>query len=179
MDQAIELAIAEDLGAELKDLTTDAIVAEDVSASGFVYLKEPGMVVGLQVMASIFRRFDDRIKLVRLVDDAASHLCRQFSHICPRMDAGFPVRHTILQTIVSRALIRDAIAKSRIYVDNRLQHTLNLRFNIPFFQRGQFPASVANGSQEIILPNPWAGRGNSAPFDQRMYNFRESSQLRG
>lgn len=95
------------------------------------------------------------------------------------MDAGFPVRHTILQTIVSRALICDAIAKSRIYVDNRLQHTLNLRFNIPFFQRGQFPASVANGSQEIILPNPWAGRGNSAPFDQRMYNFRESSQLRG
>jgi hypothetical protein len=50
---------------------------------------------------------------------------------------------------------------------------LNLRFDIPFFQRGKFPASVANASQEIILPNPWTGRGNSAPFDQRMCNFRE------
>src|ERR1700761_5491918 len=44
---------------------------------------------------------------------------------------------------------------------------LSLSFNIPFFQRGKFPTSVANASQEIILPNPWAGRGNSAPFDQR------------
>ncbi|KAH9958464.1 glycoside hydrolase family 16 protein [Russula dissimulans] len=57
----------------------------------------------------------------------------------------------------------------RIYVDNRLQHMLDLRFNIPFFQRGKFPTSVANASQEIILPNPWAGRGNSAPFDQPFY----------
>jgi len=60
----------------------------------------------------------------------------------------------------------------RIYVDNRLQHMLDLRFDIPFFQRGQFPTSVANGSQEILTPNPWSGRGNSAPFDQRMCNFR-------
>ena len=44
---------------------------------------------------------------------------------------------------------------------------LDLRFNIPFFERGDFPASVSNGSQEIILPNPWVGRGNSAPFDRR------------
>ncbi len=56
---------------------------------------------------------------------------------------------------------------SRIYVDNRLQHMLSLQFDLPFFQRGKFPASVANASQEIIVPNPWAGRGNSAPFDQR------------
>jgi hypothetical protein len=45
---------------------------------------------------------------------------------------------------------------------------LSLRFDLPFFQRGQFPASVSNASQEIIVPNPWAGRANSAPFDQRM-----------
>ncbi|KAF8460789.1 glycoside hydrolase family 16 protein [Russula ochroleuca] len=57
----------------------------------------------------------------------------------------------------------------RIYVDNRLQHMLDLRFDVPFFQRGKFPTSVANASQEIILPNPWAGRGNSAPFDQPFY----------
>lgn len=57
----------------------------------------------------------------------------------------------------------------RVYVDNRLQHMLDLRFDIPFFQRGQFPTSVANGSQEILTPNPWSGRGNSAPFDQPFY----------
>jgi hypothetical protein len=44
---------------------------------------------------------------------------------------------------------------------------LSLRFDVPFFQRGKFPASVSNASQEIIVPNPWAGRANSAPFDQR------------
>lgn len=57
----------------------------------------------------------------------------------------------------------------RIYVDSRLQHMLDLRFNIPFFERGDFPASVSNASQEIILPNPWAKSGNSAPFDQPFY----------
>jgi len=54
----------------------------------------------------------------------------------------------------------------RIYVDSRLQHMLDLRFNVPFFQRGDFPTTISNASQEIILPNPWQGRGNSAPFDQ-------------
>ncbi|KAF8260586.1 glycoside hydrolase family 16 protein [Lactarius quietus] len=57
----------------------------------------------------------------------------------------------------------------RIYVDSRLTYMLALTFNIPFFQRGKFPTSVANASQEIILPNPWANRGNSAPFDQPFY----------
>jgi hypothetical protein len=46
---------------------------------------------------------------------------------------------------------------------------LSLRFDLPFFQRGEFPASASNASQEIIVPNPWAGRANSAPFDQRMH----------
>jgi hypothetical protein len=45
---------------------------------------------------------------------------------------------------------------------------LNLRFDVPFFQRGKFPTYVSNASQEITVPNPWAGRANSAPFDQRM-----------
>jgi hypothetical protein len=57
----------------------------------------------------------------------------------------------------------------RIYVDSRLTYMLSLTFNEPFFQRGKFPTSVTNGSQEINLPDPWAGRGNSAPFDQPFY----------
>jgi hypothetical protein len=72
-----------------------------------------------------------------------------------------------------RALTPNTISKkkknidSRIYVDSRLQHMVNLRFDVPFFERGNFPTSVSNASQQIVVPNPWSGRGNSAPFDQR------------
>lgn len=51
-------------------------------------------------------------------------------------------------------------------MDSRLQYMLQLKFDIPFFERGDFPVSVSNESQQIILPDPWAGAGNSAPFDQ-------------
>ncbi|KAA1470751.1 glycoside hydrolase family 16 protein [Dentipellis sp. KUC8613] len=57
----------------------------------------------------------------------------------------------------------------RIYVDSRLTHMLELTFNIPFFERGDFPTAVSNASQEIILENPWQGAGNAAPFDQPFY----------
>ncbi|KAN0128110.1 Concanavalin A-like lectin/glucanase domain containing protein [Lactarius tabidus] len=57
----------------------------------------------------------------------------------------------------------------RIYVDSRLTYMLSLSFDIPFFQRGKFPTTVSNASQEIVVPNPWANRGNSAPFDQPFY----------
>ncbi|KAF8814564.1 concanavalin A-like lectin/glucanase [Phlegmacium glaucopus] len=57
----------------------------------------------------------------------------------------------------------------RIYVDTRLHHLLDLRMNMPFFQRGDFPAVVQNGSEAIILENPWSGGTKSAPFDQSFY----------
>ena len=83
------------------------------------------------------------------------------------------IQHRFVFFFSPRSLIpakkkHNTIHTSRIYVDNRLQHMLNLRFDVPFFQRGKFPASVSNASQEIIVPNPWTGRANSAPFDQRM-----------
>lgn len=77
--------------------------------------------------------------------------------------------------IPENTIHKKKIQYSRVYVDDRLQHMLNLRFDVPFFQRGKFPASVANASQEIIVPNPWTGRGNSAPFDQRISPFRAPS----
>jgi hypothetical protein len=100
------------------------------------------------------------------------------------MDGGLPVRDFFSRSsqllfFSPRPLIPDDETfffffqqTRRIYVDNRLQHMLNLRFDIPFFQRGQFPTSVSNASQEIVVPNPWANRGNSAPFDQRACNPR-------
>ena len=53
-----------------------------------------------------------------------------------------------------------------MYVDTRLHHMLDLRLNVPFFERGDFPAVVQNGSQSIVLKNPWANGTKAAPFDQ-------------
>ncbi|KAF8521629.1 glycoside hydrolase family 16 protein [Hysterangium stoloniferum] len=57
----------------------------------------------------------------------------------------------------------------RVYVDSRLKKSLDIRFNTPFFARGDFPPSFRNNTVTIPLENPWAGRGYSAPFDQEFY----------
>ena len=59
------------------------------------------------------------------------------------------------------------VIASRVSVDTKLKHSLDLRFNTPFFDRGNFPDEVKNGTGTIPLTNPWTDRGNSAPFDQR------------
>ncbi|KAF4569997.1 Concanavalin A-like lectin/glucanase domain superfamily protein [Pleurotus pulmonarius] len=56
-----------------------------------------------------------------------------------------------------------------VYVDSRITRTLDLRFNFPFFERGEFPKTIINGTEEIVLKNPWEGRGNAAPFDHPFY----------
>ena len=55
-------------------------------------------------------------------------------------------------------------------MDSRLRRTLDLRFNVPFFARGDFPAQIMNNTESVPLPDPWAGRGNSAPFDRRAWS---------
>ncbi|KAH8105318.1 concanavalin A-like lectin/glucanase domain-containing protein [Cristinia sonorae] len=57
----------------------------------------------------------------------------------------------------------------RIYVDSRLHKLVDLRFNQPFFERGDFPQTVANGSQWIVTPNPWKDGTMAAPFDKAFY----------
>ncbi|KAG5644402.1 hypothetical protein DXG03_008569 [Asterophora parasitica] len=57
----------------------------------------------------------------------------------------------------------------RIYVDTRLHTLLDLRFNKPFFQRGEFPQVVFNGSDLVALQNPWINGTNATPFDQEFY----------
>ncbi|TDL18550.1 concanavalin A-like lectin/glucanase [Rickenella mellea] len=56
-----------------------------------------------------------------------------------------------------------------VYVDSPLHRSLHIRFDEPFFKRGNFPTTVQNGTEAIVLENPWAGRGNSAPFDRPFY----------
>ncbi|KAI0791239.1 concanavalin A-like lectin/glucanase domain-containing protein [Abortiporus biennis] len=57
----------------------------------------------------------------------------------------------------------------RIYVDSRLHKLIDLRFNEPFFERGDFPQTVANGSQWMVTPNPWKDGTNASPFDKPFY----------
>ena len=38
-----------------------------------------------------------------------------------------------------------------------------------FFDRGNFPAVVQNGTDAIILTNPWVNGTKAAPFDQREF----------
>ncbi|KXN83003.1 Beta-1,3-glucan-binding protein [Leucoagaricus sp. SymC.cos] len=57
----------------------------------------------------------------------------------------------------------------RIYVDTRLHHLLDLRVKQSFWDRGDFPRVVQNGSEAVVLANPWANATKSAPFDQPFY----------
>jgi hypothetical protein len=57
----------------------------------------------------------------------------------------------------------------RIYIDTRLHTLLDLRFNQPFFQRGDFPSTWFNGSDLVALQNPWINGTNATPFDQEFY----------
>ncbi|KAJ3838070.1 GH16 beta-1,3-glucan recognition protein [Lentinula raphanica] len=57
----------------------------------------------------------------------------------------------------------------RIYVDSRLHHMLELNINEAFWDRGDFPAVVQNGSEVVALQNPWINGTKAAPFDQRFY----------
>lgn len=41
-----------------------------------------------------------------------------------------------------------------------------MRFNKPFFQRGEFPPVVFNGSDLVALQNPWINGTDATPFDQ-------------
>jgi Glycosyl hydrolases family 16 len=65
----------------------------------------------------------------------------------------------------------------RISVDSRLNHMLNVAFNVPFFQRGDFPTVVDNynGSGAVAVANPWVNGSMAAPFDQSFYLIMDVS----
>lgn len=51
-----------------------------------------------------------------------------------------------------------------------MHEMFNIKFDKPFFERGQYEATALNGTEEIAITNPWAASGtNSAPFDQCKY----------
>lgn len=46
-----------------------------------------------------------------------------------------------------------------------------------FWEFGDFPPVVRNGTGDIVLTNPWKDGSNAAPFDQRKCEFQFSRQL--
>jgi len=57
----------------------------------------------------------------------------------------------------------------RISVDSRLNHMFAINIDRSFWNVGNFPSVVQNGSEAIILTNPWTNGTKAAPFDQRFY----------
>ena len=53
-----------------------------------------------------------------------------------------------------------------MYVDTRLHATWTMKFNVPFWNHGDFPAVVQNGTELVILDNPWINGTAATPFDQ-------------
>jgi len=57
----------------------------------------------------------------------------------------------------------------RVYVDTRLHTLLDLPFKKSFFELGDFPSVISNGTGLIPLQNPWINGTNATPFDQEFY----------
>ncbi|TFK37023.1 glycoside hydrolase family 16 protein [Crucibulum laeve] len=60
----------------------------------------------------------------------------------------------------------------RFYVDSRIHAMLDLNLKAKkdsFWERGSFPQTAQNGSAQVVVPNPYENRPNSAPFDQPFY----------
>jgi len=57
----------------------------------------------------------------------------------------------------------------RFYTDTRLHGMLDLRLTKSkesFWSRGGFPETTRNGSTEVVVEDPYSGRGYAAPYDQ-------------
>jgi len=67
VDYLIDLALEEDLPAG--DITTEAIVPPDLSASGVFLAKEDGVLAGIEVAAKVFQRIDPSITFKKIKDD--------------------------------------------------------------------------------------------------------------
>lgn len=60
VDASIERALLEDVGAG--DVTTDAIVPEDMTCRGKVVCLQDGIVAGMPIMARVFQLVDDKVQ---------------------------------------------------------------------------------------------------------------------
>jgi len=66
MDELIERALAEDVGAG--DLTVAAVVPEDARAEAVIEQRAPGVIAGLDVAEAVFRKLDRELSFERLAE---------------------------------------------------------------------------------------------------------------
>ncbi|KAH8835948.1 ectomycorrhiza-upregulated GH16 glucan endo-1,3-beta-glucosidase precursor [Flagelloscypha sp. PMI_526] len=57
----------------------------------------------------------------------------------------------------------------RIYVDTRVHTLLDIRFNKPFFERGDYPKVTVEDGKLVPIENPWVNGSWAAPFDQEFF----------
>jgi nicotinate-nucleotide pyrophosphorylase (carboxylating) len=70
IDQAVKAALAEDLGLA-GDITTDATVPRDASATAVIAARERGVVSGLPLAEATFRAFGDKVTFEAVAADGA------------------------------------------------------------------------------------------------------------
>lgn len=68
-EEIVRRALAEDLG-RAGDLTTDAVVGPEATATGRLTARAPGRIAGLEVAASAFTLLDARVSVTRITADA-------------------------------------------------------------------------------------------------------------
>lgn len=84
IDDALDLAIREDLGNDCVDVTTASVVTVDRQVSGSVYCKQESVVIaGLRVFDYVLKRFDTEISVRQLVAEG------QFIDSAPTVVATF------------------------------------------------------------------------------------------
>jgi len=59
IDEIIERALEEDIGSG--DLTTNALVSEDMQAKAVIFVKQEGVIAGLPVAERVFKRLDEEL----------------------------------------------------------------------------------------------------------------------
>lgn len=117
-----------------------------------------------------------RLQNIRLEVSQTRGIQWRFPHLRSWMDWAVHVRYNPIflncfthSTFPFDSLIYSILSNRRLYVDSRLTHMLELKLNEPFFERGDFPPVIQNGSETIVLQNPWINGTRAAPFDQRGY----------
>lgn len=70
--RSIDLFIEEDLGKDHRDITTESVIPNDVTATASFLFKQNCVVAGLNLMPEIFKRFDPSVKLELIAKDGQS-----------------------------------------------------------------------------------------------------------
>lgn len=69
LNSLIKLAIEEDLGKG--DITTNSVIPKDKKATAVIIAKESGVIAGLDIAKTVFKKFDRKIVFKKLVKEGA------------------------------------------------------------------------------------------------------------